>query len=146
MCPPGSTLTPPGSEAPSQLPLAPAWPHHSSDLELTLLLSISHPAWESHLVWKPISTASFPSIPLIVGAAIVSVHFGSVAQSCPTLCNCTDCSLPGSIVHGISQARIVEGIAISFSRGSSPPRNPTRVSCIAGGFFTIWATKEPPLS
>ena len=58
-----------------------------------------------------------------------------VAQSFPTLCNPVDCSLPGSSVHGIFQARILEWVAISFSRGSSRPRNRTRVSCIAGRHF-----------
>ena len=53
-----------------------------------------------------------------------------------------DCSLPGSSVHGISQARILEWIVISFSRGSSWPRNQTWVSCIEGRFFTVWATRE----
>ena len=48
---------------------------------------------------------------------------GLVAKSCPTLCDLMDCSLPGSSVHEISQARILEWIAISFSRGSSRPRN-----------------------
>ena len=62
-----------------------------------------------------------------------------VAQSCLTLCNPTDCSLPGFSVHGILQARILEWIAIPFSRGTSQPRNRTLVSCMAGRFFTIWA-------
>ena len=48
-----------------------------------------------------------------------------------------DCNLPGSSVHGILQARIVEWFAISFSRGSSQPMDRTWVSCIAGRFFTI---------
>ena len=51
-----------------------------------------------------------------------------------------DYSLPGSSVHGISQARILERVAIPFSRGSSQPRDQTRVSCIAGGL----TTSEPP--
>jgi len=51
-----------------------------------------------------------------------------------------DCSSPGSSVHGISQARILEWVAISFSRGSSQPRDQTHISCIAGEFFTA----EPP--
>ena len=50
--------------------------------------------------------------------------------------------LPGSSVHGILQARILEWVAIPFSRGSSQPRDWTQVSCIAGGFFIIWATRE----
>ena len=63
-----------------------------------------------------------------------------VVQSCLTLCNPMDYSLPGSSVHGMSQARILEWVAIPFSRGSSQPRGWTWVSCIAGWFFTIWAS------
>jgi len=69
-----------------------------------------------------------------------------VAQSCPTLCNPLDCSPPGSSVHGILQARILEWVAIPFSRGSSCSRNQIWVSCIVGRFFTIWATREAPCS
>ena len=50
--------------------------------------------------------------------------------------------LPGSSVHGILQARILEWVAVVFSRGSSQPRDQTQVSCIADGFFTSWATRE----
>ena len=60
-----------------------------------------------------------------------------VAQSHPILCNPMDYSLPGSSVHGILQARILEWVAISFSGGSSQPRDGTCISCIAGRFFTI---------
>ena len=49
-------------------------------------------------------------------------------QSCPILCDPVDCSPAGSSVHGISQARVLEWIAISFSRGSSQPRNQTHIS------------------
>ena len=59
-----------------------------------------------------------------------SVQFSSVTQSCPTLCDPMDCSLPGSSVQGISQARILEWVAISSSRGSSQPRDQIQVSCI----------------
>ena len=59
-----------------------------------------------------------------------------VTQSCPTLFNPMDCSLPGSSVHGILQARILEWVAVPFSRGSSQPRDRTQVSHIAGRFFT----------
>ena len=62
-----------------------------------------------------------------------------VTQSCPTLCNPMDCSPPGSSVHGILQARILEWVAISFSRRSSQPGDQTLVSCIAGRFFTVYA-------
>ena len=64
------------------------------------------------------------------------------AQSCPTLCDPMDCSLPGSSVRGIFQARILEWTAISFSGGSSQPRDQTRVSCIPGRRFTVWTTRE----
>ena len=63
-----------------------------------------------------------------------------VTQSCLTLCDPMD--LPGSSVQGISQARILECVVISFSRGYSWPRDWTCVSCIAAGFFTIWAIME----
>ena len=56
-----------------------------------------------------------------------------------------DCSPPGSSVHGIFQRRILEWGAIPFSKGSSWPRDPTQVSCIADRFFTIWATREAQL-
>ena len=65
-----------------------------------------------------------------------------VTQSCVTLCNPMDCSLPGSSVHGILQVRIVEWVTIPFSRGSSWPRDQTQVSYTAGRFFIIWATRE----
>ena len=65
-----------------------------------------------------------------------------VTQSCLTLCDPMDCSLPGSSVHGIFQARVLEWAAISFSRGSCQPRDHTQVSCTAGRIFTIWATRE----
>ena len=65
-----------------------------------------------------------------------------VAKSCPTLCNPRDCSLPVFSVHGILQARILEWVAIPFSRGSSWHRNWTCVSCIAGRFFTVRVTRE----
>ena len=60
-----------------------------------------------------------------------------VTQSCPTLCDSMD-----HTVHGILQARILEWVTFPFSRGSSQPRDRIQVSCIAGGFFTSWATRE----
>ena len=65
-----------------------------------------------------------------------------VVQLCLTLCNSTDCSPSGSSVHGICQARILEWVAIPFSRGSFWLRDRTQVSCIAARFFTVWATSE----
>ena len=61
---------------------------------------------------------------------------------CLTLCYPMGCSLPDSSVHGILQERILEWVAIPFSRGSSQPRGRTQLSHIADGFFSIWATRE----
>ena len=60
-----------------------------------------------------------------------------VSQSCPTLCDPMDCNLPGSSVHGIFQERVLEWVAISFSGGSSQPRDQTQVSHIVGRRFAI---------
>ena len=65
-----------------------------------------------------------------------------VARLCLTLCDPMDCSPAGSSVCGILQARILEWIAISYSRGSSRPRNWTCISCIAGRLLTAWTTRE----
>ena len=80
---------------------------------------------------------------------LIEVKWSEVAQSCPTLCDPMDCSPPGSLVHGIFQAWILEWVAISFSRGSSQPRDWTQVSRIVGrrfyrlsyqgSFFWYWA-------
>ena len=64
-----------------------------------------------------------------------------VAHSSLTLYNPMNCSLPGSSVFGISQSRILVWFAISFSRGSSHPKDQTQVSCTAGRFFTVGATR-----
>ena len=69
-------------------------------------------------------------------------HCVLVAQSCLTLFDPMDCSSSGSPVHGTLQARILEWVAIPFSRGSSPPRNWIQVSSIMGRFFTTLATRE----
>ena len=60
-----------------------------------------------------------------------------VTKSRPTLCDPTD-----FIVHGILQARILEWIAVPFTRGTSQPKDRTQVSSTAGGYFTSWATRE----
>ena len=65
-----------------------------------------------------------------------------VTQSCPTLRSHRLYSLLGFSVHGIFQARVLEWVAISFSRGPSWPRDRTQGSCIAGRCFTLWATRE----
>ena len=68
---------------------------------------------------------------------------GLVIKPCPILV--TPWSPPGSSVHGIFQARILEWAVISFSRGSFPPRDQTSVSCITGRFLTNWAAREAVL-
>ena len=65
-----------------------------------------------------------------------------VPQECPTLCSLMDCNSPGSSVYEIFQARILELVAISFSRAFSQPRDQTQVPYSAGGSFTVWATRE----
>ena len=76
------------------------------------------------------------------GKWYVTHSFGT--QPCLTLCDPVDCSPPGSSVHRFSQARLLKWVTIRFSRGSSWPRNWTRVSSIAGRFSSIWDTKEDP--
>ena len=71
-----------------------------------------------------------------------SYTFSFHMWSCSVVSDPMDCSLPGSFVHGIFQARILEWVAISFSRRSSRLRDWTQVSHIVGRCFTIWVTRE----
>ena len=64
-----------------------------------------------------------------------------VAQLCPILCDPMDCNPPGSFVCGILQTRVLEWVAIPFSRGSFKPMDQTQVSCTAGRFFTTCEAK-----
>ena len=89
----------------------------------------------THYSWQHLPLFSF---------IVVHLLCVLVAQSCLTLCHPMDCSPPGSSVHEIFQARILEWVVISFSRGSSQPRAWTQVSCTAGRSFTNWATREAP--
>ena len=93
----------------------------------------------THLLLICTSSVTFCSRYLLMAVKVL------VAQSCPTPCDPMGYGLPGSSVHGILQARILEWVAIPFSRGTSQPRTQTLVSCIAGGFFTAWDTKEAPV-
>ena len=77
---------------------------------------------------------------------VSEVKWSEVTQSCPTICDPMDSSLLGSAIHGIFQARILEWAAISFSRGSSQPRDRTQVSSIAHRGFTVWATRKANIS
>ena len=93
---------------------------------LQVISSLFFLFWFSHYVYAT------PKCPM----------WSEVTQSCPTLCDPMDCSLSGSSVHGIFQARVLEWVSISFSRGSSWLRDQTRVSRIVGRHFTVWATRE----
>ena len=84
------------------------------------------------------------SLDMICGVSFSCVH--TRAQSCLTLCDPRDCSPPGSSVHGIVQARVLEWVAISSSRGPSPPRDRTWVSCIGrAGSVPLVPAGEAPL-
>ena len=94
----------------------------------------------SHLILTSIFEGGFFLISMLKK---LGFHFAVVVQllsHVQLFCNHMDCNPPGSSVHGISQGRILEQVAISFCRGFSQPRDQTRVSYLAGGFFTT----EPP--
>ena len=82
---------------------------------------------------------------------IIKLSFGSCCYCCLVtkisliLSNSMDCIKPGSSIHGISQARILEWLVISFSRRSSWPRDQTHVSCIGRRILYCWASREAPL-
>ena len=108
------------------------------------------PAPDSHLLFSPsLRPASYEGVES--GRGLQFGQLGSkwsesdVAQSCPTLCNPMDCSIAGSSFHGILQARVLEWVAISFSRGSSWPRDLTHISCISRQILYHWATMEAPI-
>ena len=88
--------------------------------------------------WLAVSFKAGHICPVCV-CVCVCVYSCSIVS---TLCDPMDCSPPGSSVHRIFQASIQEWLAISFSRASSRPRDQTEVSCIFGGCFTIWASRE----
>ena len=71
-----------------------------------------------------------------------SVWSCKVAQSCLTLCDPMNCSLPGFSIHEIFQASVLEWVAISLSRGSYHTRDRAHASCIVGRYFTLWASRE----
>ena len=111
------------------LSMIPSW--------LTMFLSSTMfflSALSTYFWWRDVEASIYKS---------ACLHAKSL-QSCPTLCNPVDCSPQGSSVCNILLARILKWVAITFSRGSSWPRNRTQVSQIA--FFTIWATREATYS
>ena len=118
----------------------------ASILEWVATTSSRASSWLRDLTW--ISCVScflnWPagSLPLAPPGKPLSFHVCVKSLSRVQLCDPMDCSPPGSSVHGILQARILESVAISFSRGSSQPRDWTRVSRIAGRRFILWATRD----
>ena len=119
---------------------------------LTLQISSAFSELSIHVIIEHVLSVSVSFTQLKISRCVHVVHeicsflllsiscmCGQLLQLCPTLCDPLDCSLPGSSVPGISQARILEWSAMPFSRGSSQPRDQTRVSCLADRFFTHWA-------
>ena len=101
----------------------------------------SQPPKHSLLFWFPDTyLTSRLSVGVIMITRVCVCVF--VAQLFLTLCDPMDCSQLGSSVHGILHARILEWVAILFTRRSSWPKDQTQVFCIAGRFFTVWATRE----
>ena len=106
-------------------------------------IQLSHPLSSHYLILcHPILLHALLDCKEILVKLIKIESESDITQSCPTLCDPMECSLPCSSIHGIFQARVLEWIAISFSRGSSGPRDWTWVSHITGRHFTIWATRE----
>ena len=98
--------------------------------------------WRYTYFWSYLSVFIFAFLPfsdLVLNASepLLFTKWKWKCQSCLTLCDPMDYT-----VYGILQARILEWVAFPFSRGSSQPRDWTQVSCIAGGVFTSWATRE----
>ena len=92
---------------------------------------------------QPMGSQTIPQDRATNTFTFFSVIWG-VTQSCLTLCDPMDYSLPGSSIHGIFHAKILEWVAISFSKRSSQPRDWTQVSHIVVRRFTVWATGEVP--
>ena len=117
-------------------------------LPITKKETLIHCWWECKLaqpLWKTMwEFLKKQEIELLYDSAILITGKVLVPQSSPILCNPMDWSPPGSSIHGISQTRMLDWVAISFSRGYSQSSDQTQVSCISGRFFTIWATREAP--
>ena len=90
--------------------------------------------------FQSLCPAPFPSVSLSLIYRVYLACAKSLSL-CLTLCDPMDCNLPGCSVHGILQVRILEWVAMPFSRGSFQPRGQTQVSRIAGRFFPFWATR-----
>ena len=100
--------------------------------------------WDPHIL----KFSAFVLVCLVWECRLFLTFLSPSSSSCRSVVSDSlqpvDCSPSGSSIHGILQARILEGVAISFSRGSSWPRDRTQVSHIAGRCFNLWATREAP--
>ena len=142
-------------------PSAGLWVERENNFKEECVMCEGTPKWATLIMYpdtwhslKSLADASAHSCPcqanhtkawcyiLITISREVKWSESEVAQSCLTVCDPMDCSLPGSSVHGIFQAIVLEWIAISFSRGSSQPRDWTQVSRIVDRCFTTWAIRE----
>ena len=90
----------------------------------------------------PLSLLRFYTLKNLYMETFLCLRVRACMCPCVRLCDPMGCSPPGSSVLGILQARTLEWVAVPFSRGSSWPRDWTCISCTAGRFFTIWATRE----
>ena len=118
-----------------------AWPSSSSSYGQSIHVPVSPKHRTAHLTYSNRVLIGFSDFLPPPGPSFPFSHRGGgslITTLYPTLCDPTDCSPPGSSVHGILQARILEWVVISFSRGSSQPRDQTlqAVSCIMGRFST----------
>ena len=118
-----------------------------SSYSLTVIIFPRHPptpwplatSWcVCQFTWHHVWNVFHSPLGFIQGLVFIKISF----QSCLTLCDPMDCSLPGSSIRGIFQARILEWVAISLSRGTSQSRHWTLVSRIVGRRFAVWATRE----
>ena len=131
------------------------WDEISCDIFVVVVQSLNR-VWLFVIPWTsahqaPLSSTLSQSLIrfMSIESVMLSNHLilcyfleSEVTQSCLTLCDPMDCSLPGSFVYRIFQARVLEWVAISFSRRSSWPRDWTQVSRTVGRCFTVWATRE----
>ena len=99
---------------------------------------------ESPETWKQIHMYRQKTLHILCQISLLECCW--CAQLWPTLCNSMYYSLPGSSAHGIFQARILEWVAIPFSRGSSQPRDQTCISCVGRGFFSTETQGDPSLA
>ena len=108
---------------------------------LTYMLGWLSTSWNQKIVGRNVNNLRYADDTTLMAE---SKSESEVTQSCPTLCDSVDCSLPASSVHGILQVRMLEWVAISFPKGSSRSRDRTWVdrTCLAGRHFNPWATRQ----